>query len=160
MEQVTQGIRAQDSPGTPDMLRVGGHTATREEPDLLRIRLTGSLSPDEVRTLVQADRALWRERGYSLVLLDAREAGSFDAAARQASFDEAKRDPGYLGTTAVFGLSGSLRVLLNLVANALRLLKDQDDEMRCFLSEADARAYLKTRRAVRQQQALARKRAT
>lgn len=163
MEQVTQGIAAPQDPEaqkTPEIREVGSHTATREEPDLLRIQLAGPLSPDEVRTLVKADRALWRERGYSLVLLDARAAGSFDAAARHASFDEAKRDPGYLGTTAVFGLSASLRVLLNLVANALRLLKDQDDELRCFVHEADARAYLTARRTVRQQQAQARKRAT
>lgn len=158
MEQVSQGIGAKDSPVDPDLLRVGSHSATREEPDVLRIRLAGPLSPDEARRLVQADRALWRERGYSLVLLDAREAGSFDAATRQASFDEAKRNPGYLGTTAVFGLSASLRVILNLIANALRLLKDQDDEMRCFAHEAEARAYLKARRSIRQQQAQARKR--
>lgn len=158
MEQVTQGTGAKDSPAGPETLQVGSHTATREEPDVLRIRLSGPLHADEARVLVQADRALWRERGYSLVLLDARQASSFDAAARQAAFDEAKQDPGYLGTTAVFGLSSTLRVLLNLIANALRLLKDQDDELRCFVHEADARAYLKARRSPRQQQAQARKR--
>lgn len=158
MEQVTQESRASETPGTPQPRQVGSHLAILDEPDVLRIRLVGPLRPDEMRALVRADRALWRDRGYSLVLLDAREAGSFDAAARHAAFDEVKQEPGYLGTTAVFGLSGSLRVLLNLIANALRLLKDQDDEMRCFSHEADARAYLKARRSARQQQAQSRKR--
>lgn len=138
--------------------QIGSHTLTLEAPDLLRIRTVGPLRPDEARALVQADRALWREHGYSLVLIDASAADTFDAAARRASFDETKRHPGYLGSTAVFGLSTYMRVLLNLIANALRLTGDQDDELRCFADEAAAIAFLRARRPARQQQALARRR--
>ncbi|MFO0579942.1 MAG: hypothetical protein U1A78_38715 [Polyangia bacterium] len=133
---------------------VGRHQVAREAPDLLFVRLDGPIHPDEARALVRADRMIWREHGYSLILIDAQQAGAFDAAARQASFDEIKRYAGYRGTTAVFGLSPYLRILLNLICNALRLLGDQDDEVQCFKDEQDARAFLEARRGVRRQQAL------
>lgn len=131
----------------------GKHQVTREAPDLLCFRLSGPISSDEARAMTRADRELFLERGYALVLIDARHAGSFDAAARQASFDELKRYRGYRGTSALFGLSPYLGVLVGLISNALRLLGDQDDEIRYFKDEPSARAFLESRREARRQQA-------
>lgn len=136
-----------------NVLRIGSHTVTLEAPDFLHIRVCGALSPDEARALVRADRAVWMDAGYSLVLLDATEGTTFPAAARAASVEEVKLHPGYLGSTAVFGLSPYMRVLLNLMGNALRLLGTQDDELECFKDEEAARAFLALRRPLRQKQA-------
>jgi hypothetical protein len=69
-------------------------------------------------------------------------------------FAEMERHPGYMGSTAMFGASGALALVMKLVLRAIALLGTTfDDEMQIFATEAEARAFLALRRPQRQRQA-------
>jgi hypothetical protein len=68
-----------------------------------------------------------------------------------------KLHDGYLGSTAVFGLSGAMRVVLLLLIRAMALLaRNFDDEMQVFATEAEARDFLTLRRPQRRAEAQSR----
>jgi len=139
-------------------MQVGNQVVEQEGDDLLVIRIRGDVSADEARQLVILDREQAAKNGYSLILLAGSELKSFGAAAREATFSEMKRHQGYLGSTAIFGLSGSMVWLMRLVLRGVALLGSYiDDETQIFASEAEARAFLLKRRPQRQQQAAQRK---
>jgi hypothetical protein len=65
-------------------------------------------------------------------------------------FAEMQRHPGYLGSTAMFGFSSALTLVLKLVLRAVTLLANNyDDEMQLFHAEPEARAFLVERRPLR-----------
>jgi hypothetical protein len=73
-------------------------------------------------------------------------------------FAEMQLHPGYIGSTAMFGLSGPLVMMMKLVLRAVALLGTSfDDEMQIFATEAESRAFLALRRPLRQQQTLNRR---
>jgi hypothetical protein len=128
-----------------------------EGDDLLILRTQGEVSAEQARLLVQLDRDQARRLGYSLILIDGRGLTGFGAQARHATFAEMKLHDGYLGSTAVFGLSGAMRVVLLLLIRAMALLaRNFDDEMQVFATEAEARDFLTLRRPQRRAEAQSR----
>ena len=138
--------------------QVGKQVVESDGDDVLVLRFNGDITPDEVRGLVRMDRELWRRNGYSLILIDGTAGGTFGAGARRAMFAEMELHPGYLGSTAMYGMPGALALVMKLVLRAVAILaKDRyDDEMQLFSTETEARAFLDKRRPLRRQQAAAR----
>ena len=146
-------------PGSPRQVQwIGNQEVEQEGSDLLIIRARGEATADAMRQLVLADRELARRNGYSLILIDGTLWSTFGAGARQATFDEMKRHSGYLGSTAIFGLSGTMVWLMRLVLRGMLLLGSYlDDEVQMFATEPEARAFLAARRPQRQKQAAQRR---
>lgn len=142
----------------PTRCQIGKQVVESDGDDVLILRFNGDITPDEVRGLVRMDRELWRRNGYSLILIDGTAGGTFGAGARQAMFAEMELHPGYLGSTAMYGMPGALALVMKLVLRAVAILaKDRyDDEMQLFSTETEARAFLDKRRPLRRQQAAAR----
>lgn len=137
---------------------IGKHQIIQEGDDLLVLRLHGDITPEDARQLVALDREQARRNGYSLILLDCTNVASFSSATRQATFDEMKRHSGYLGSTGVYGASGTIAWLMKLVLRGIALLGSYlDDETRMFSTEAEARAFVAMRRPQRQLEAAARR---
>ena len=133
--------------------QIGLHRVEGEGPDLLILRASGDVSAEEARRLILIDRELAQKNGYSLILIDARGGSRFGAGARQAMFAAMQQHPGYIGSTAIFGLNGPLVLLMKLVLRAVSLLGTSfDDEMQIFSTEAEGRAFLAQRRPLRQKQ--------
>lgn len=140
-------------------VRIGEHLVEQDGPDVLTLRGRGVISAKEARLLIAMDREQARRNGYSLILIDATGISGFDAAARQAMFDEMKQHAGYLGSTAVIGLHGPMIWLMGLIMRGVALLgRHFDDEFHICASEEEARSFLRKRRPLRQRQAAERAR--
>jgi hypothetical protein len=139
-------------------LVVGKHIVEQLGPDVLLMRLLGELTAEETRQLIILDREQARRNGYSLVLIDGTQLAGYGSEARQATFDEMRRHSGYMGSTAIYGLSGTLTWLMKLVLRGVGVLASYiDDEVQLFATEEEARAFLNKRRPLRQSQASSRR---
>src|SRR3569832_1295049 len=118
--------------------QVGSHRVEHEGDDLLVLRLGGDVLAEDAAQLVRLDREQAARNGYSLVLIDGRSSAGFGSGARQAAFDEMKRHPGYIGSTAMFGVPGPLALVTKLILRAVALLGLHfDDEVQMFATEPE-----------------------
>lgn len=131
--------------------QVGAHVIEQEAADLLTIRMHGEISAEEARQLIVIDRQQAKRNGYSLMLIDCTHMAAISSSVRKAAFEEIKRHHGYVGTTAMFGATGVVAWLLQLMLRGFALLVTHvDDEVQMFSTEAQARAFLLRRRQQRQ----------
>lgn len=130
------------------VLKLGNHFLEKEAPDLWRITIHGDVSPQEATEFLERDSALCKERGYALLLVDAADVGRVPPETRRAAVEMAKKHPQYRGSSAIFGVGFYGRTLLALTVNAIRLLAGERSFVRFFSEEAEARAWLASRRAI------------
>lgn len=136
-----------------DRHSVGQHSAQRLEPDLLLLRICGDVQISEVDGLLQFDRALRAERGYSLVLVDARDMGAMSPKIRKHAAAQMQQDPSYLGAIAIWGASYLMRTMINLLLRATALLARQAMQpVEYFTSQTEALRWLHAQRDSLQRQ--------
>ncbi len=123
----------------PPFEPVGRHLV-RFDRDTIFVVVRGSLTRSDVHELFAIYRQVQVEHGRLLILYDAREAGGIDADARQyaASVPATTKDA---DLQVVFGLSFGLRVVLNMVLRAQKLLRNRSGNFHIFDTEANARTF-------------------
>jgi hypothetical protein len=111
-------------------------------PDVLHMSWRGSFGEAEADGLLAYTRELKAKPDVKHVLLyiDVREAGSIDARARKKISELTKEKP-YLAS-AIVGASFPIRVAVELIVNAAKLLVKDSAETRFFEDEASANAWL------------------
>lgn len=123
---------------------IGKHLI-RAEQDSVEVIVRGPLTIDDVRALFVVFGRVQSENGRLFILYDAREATGIDAAARQyaASFPSTTQEA---DLQVVYGLSFGLRVILNMVMRAQKLLRHRNANFHVADNEAAARALFETER--------------
>ncbi|XXT14770.1 STAS/SEC14 domain-containing protein [Sorangium sp. So ce429] len=128
------------------MQRIGKHTArVGEHEDTLELTLRGDLAPDEVKELFDFIAARLAGRSYALVTGDMSAMGRIPAESRRVIFKESMRVPPIRGV-AYYRASFAVRVVNELVIRAYALATGADVAVHFARDEADARAWLATRR--------------
>ncbi|WP_437302360.1 STAS/SEC14 domain-containing protein [Sorangium sp. So ce388] len=126
--------------------RIGRHTArVGEHEDTLELTLRGDLAPDEAKVLFDFIAARFAGRSYALVTGDMSGMGRIPAESRRVIFKEATRVPPIRGV-AYYRASFAARVINELVIRAYALATGTDIAVHFARDEADARAWLVTRR--------------
>jgi len=128
----------------PILLRAGQNIIEVEAPNLVIYRLRGVLDGDDLRAMRGAQRQWMADKDHILGLVDVSEMEGATADARK----ESMRPDG--GTShralAYFGSRFSVRVAVELLLRALRLLRATPYPMRFCEDEASARAWLEEQR--------------
>lgn len=130
--------------------KIGKHTIKFEEPDTFMIILEGDLNAKEVIDLYAVLAEFREKNGRSASLLvDAKRMSSMTSEARKATVTEIKKDKKFHENyyTAVFGASFQIRVLINLLLNAVSIVTGQPNNAKFFKTEEEARAWLQECRA-------------
>ena len=128
--------------------RTVGNIAMRfDAPDVLHMKWQGSFGEAEADALLAYTRELKAQADVKHVMLyiDVREAGSIDARARKKISELTKEKP-FLAS-AIVGASFPIRVAVELIVNAARLLVKDSAETRFFDDDASALAWLAEVRA-------------
>lgn len=133
-------------PPGEDWTFFGTHQHRFEPPDLYFVRTNGDVSGSDMLAQIEALRALAPIVKQGIFwLTDVRNMGALTAEARRAA---AAASSGELRTvlrgSAVFGASFGTRVVVTLLARAVRLLNPLKSRVLAFVeTEAEARAFLK-----------------
>lgn len=141
--------RAKVNPPTEEWSFFGRHEHRFEPPDLYVSRLDGDVSADDVRVQLDALLALARRAGHAMYwLADVRNMGTIAPEGRRAmgaaSSTEVREA---LAGSATFGAGFSKRVLVSLMARAVRVLHPEKSRPLIFVeTEAEARAFLDEQR--------------
>lgn len=129
----------------PVLLQAGRHVLEVEEPDLVIYRLRGTLTGAELQAMRDAQRTWMAGKDHILGLVDVSEMEGATPDARR----EALRSDG--GTPnrclAYFGSRFTVRVAVELLLRALRLLRPTQYPMRFCEDEASARRWLEMQRS-------------
>ena len=113
------------------------------------MQFIGDIDGDEVRRIIRESRVFTVGERYVLTLLDLSQVKSISSEARKAAV-EIRGDVAARGT-AIFGVSGHLRIVMSLLMRALQLLHQRADRPVLFFhTEEEARAWLAERRNVLQ----------
>ncbi|MBK9259091.1 MAG: hypothetical protein IPM54_04580 [Polyangiaceae bacterium] len=123
----------------------GSHTHRFEPPDVYFTRVNGNVTGDDMRTQVEAIRALSQRAGRPMFwLVDVSKMGTVSAEARQlaAAASKGEEQP-ILGGSFIFGASFTTRVVVGMLLRAVRLIKPAKQRPTVFVeTEAQARAFL------------------
>ena len=127
-----------------DALQIGPHRFWRDN-DLSIVEVVGDLDADHVALLQQATRPQFEANGYTLTLVDARQAGTMTPAARRASalYQRTNSMPGAVG---IFGVSQLASTLVALYSRAIALFSKRERETAVFRTEPEARDWLDAQR--------------
>lgn len=126
--------------------RIGKHTArVGEHEDTLELTLRGDLAPDEAKGLVDFIAARFAGRSYALFTGDMSGLGRIPAESRRVIFNAATRVPPIRGV-AYYRATFAARVTNELAIRAYALATGTDIAVHFARDEADARAWLVTRR--------------
>ena len=133
-----------DSEARPNLVPVGEQITGFEEPDLIYMKLVGSVTEDEVRVIneMQIDFSRGRERVFFLV--DLEELESLSNSVRRAAIEGLNQMP--VAGLAVFKAPLTARVLAKLVITGMKLF-GKNLQLEFFDDEAGARAWIDQRRA-------------
>lgn len=107
--------------------------------------VVGDVDADHVVTMQQTSLRLFEEHGYSLTLVDAREAGTMTPEARRASAEH-QRQYEIPGSVAIFGIGVILRAMIALYSRTVALFAKTKRETALFQTEAEARAWIDAER--------------
>lgn len=128
-------------------IRVGSHLFRWEAPDIGYIAYCGNLDGATMGQLSEESRRFTLGQPCVFLIVDMARAGKVSAAARQQSARGSK-DLNLRGI-AVIGASASLRLIAGLVSRAVDLVnRNTDNPTRFFETEAEARSWIATRRAM------------
>lgn len=132
--------------GSPpeDALAIGPHRFWCAG-DLSVVEVVGDVEAAHVASMQQASRPLFEEYGYTLTLVDARQAGTMTPEARRASavYQRLHSVPGAVG---IFGVSALIGALVALYTRAIALFSTRERVTAMFQTEAEARAWLDAQR--------------
>jgi hypothetical protein len=116
------------------------------EGDTLVMVLRGVLTGEDGRQLLDHFARIKREHGALFVIYDGRQCTSIDAAARRLATHNRSND-GYEDVQVAFGVPYAIRVLVNMILRAQKLLVNRDVMFHIFASEKEARAFVDKERA-------------
>jgi hypothetical protein len=116
-----------------------------EEPDICFTSFVGEIAAEQMQRIVAEQQRVASGRRYVFYLADVARVDKFSASARTFSKTEVVA-PAF--GTAVFGASWHFQAVANMLVRAINLLqKINDNPVRFFKTEAEARAWLSERRA-------------
>jgi hypothetical protein len=115
-------------------------------PDVVRASWTDSFGPTEADALMDFTRATKTERGLTTVvmLVDVRSASGIAASARKKIAEMAKARPWL--ATAVVGAAFPIKVAIELIVNATKLIQQETSPTKFFDDEPSALAWLAEQR--------------
>lgn len=117
-----------------------------EPPDTMFARYVGDLHADDVRAGQAEVKARQQGLPYFLILIDVSLLNSVSTEARRAMAENGETAKS-LRATAIVGASFHFRAIGTMVARAVALLnRHNDNPIRFFSTEADARTWLAERR--------------
>jgi hypothetical protein len=121
---------------------IGAHELRYEEPDTMILRWRGAMNADDVVEIGRIAQQLRAEGGVQScgIVIDAREEGGISAAARKVILDIVKGK--FWLATVYFGASFKVRVMIDLIANASRLVIKDAPPLAVVGTEEQARAWL------------------
>jgi hypothetical protein len=128
-------------------VEIGLHELVFEEPDLIILRVVGTVRMEDAMLLVDAVQAFARGRPRLFFVNDMRRGtGSISGEARQVILERLH----HLPLVAVAGIGGGFRdrVLLKLLSTAFKLLSGRAVALEPFESEHAARGWLEGRGCV------------
>jgi hypothetical protein len=125
--------------------QIGPHAVWTEEPDLFCMRLSGTLEGPDLTVLLDK-YALWLKlQGAGYVLADLKGLTAVAPSARDAHKEQWSRIQDC--PCACFGVSFGLRVVIDMMMRARRLLNPASSTpMSFFATEREARAFVVSRR--------------
>jgi hypothetical protein len=121
-------------------MRVGSHRIRIVEDDSIEIEFHGPISSDEIASIVREHDTRMYAHGGLFVLCDLRDVGSISAEARGMVKQRAGAQPVYW--TAYVVRHFHVRVMLDLLVRAGRVLHDDPIVHRFFDAPEQARAWL------------------
>lgn len=128
-----------------DRITLGEHALRYEPPDLLFLDWRGTLEASDIETLSSFTETARERSGAPLYLVvDARAARGISGAARKGVSNLARRK--YWHATLCHGADFKLRVLIELIVNAVNLLVKEPLPLVFVGSEAEARDWVRARR--------------
>jgi hypothetical protein len=120
---------------------IGAHELRYEEPDTMILRWRGPMNPEDVLEIGRIARDLRADGVQSCgIVIDARQEGGISAAARKVILDIVKGK--YWHATVYFGASFKVRVMIDLISNASRLVIKDSPPLAVVGTEEQARAWL------------------
>jgi len=146
-------IAVPDSPfvDPQNEVRVGPHLFRWEGPDVGYLFYSGNLDGPTMGQLSEQSRRFTVGQPCVFLIVDMSKVGKISAEARQKSAKGSK-DLNLRGV-AVIGASTPMRIIAGLVTRAIDLMnRNTDNPTRFFETEAEARAWIATRRATIHQQ--------
>ncbi|HRI62976.1 MAG TPA: STAS/SEC14 domain-containing protein [Polyangium sp.] len=123
---------------------LGGHWV-RVEGDLVRLRVKGVISVQDMAEFMRLQAAVRREQGWVFMLYDSRENTGLDPAARKYATEHTTSES-RVDAAASFGAPFSMRVLVNMLNRARVVLGKPGTPVELFNTEAEARQYLESER--------------
>lgn len=120
-------------------MRIGNHEISLEDEHLVTVRIVGDLSEREAQALCEALASLTQGLRGVLFLIDVRRGGELDARARRRILEGLSPIPS--GGTAFVGASFRLRLVLQMIGHAARLLLGRNNPVVYVDTEEQARAW-------------------
>ena len=124
--------------------KVGDGFATRPAPDVVFVKVNGTLEADDVATEMDWANQVNMETGRSFILADMSDGVNVTAAARRHMVNYAKERP--LSGVVFYAASFQMRVLGNLVFNALNLMRKEPQPFTIVDTRPDAEAWIEEQR--------------
>ncbi|MDC3961516.1 STAS/SEC14 domain-containing protein [Polyangium jinanense] len=121
-------------------IRIGRHMLHFEQEDLLVMEFHGDVEDGEMSAIFRVHDERLLALGRIFVLADVRQATAMSRMAKGEGLGRPKPLPPHV--VAVVGAPYSIRVLIELIARATKLLTGGATTLRFFETIAEARAYL------------------
>ncbi len=124
---------------------MGGHLV-HIDGDTLVLTARGTLTPDDMRQLLDHLARIKHEHGRLFVLYDGRLCTGFESGARKMA-SNARSSEADANLRVAFGVPFTVRVLLSMVLRAQKVLTNRDVTVHLFDKEIEARTFFETERA-------------
>ena len=133
-----------DKEARPHLVPVGEQITGFEEPDLIYMKLSGTVTDDEVRVINEMQIDFCRGRDRVFFLIDLSELESLSNSVRRAAIEGLNQMPA--GGLAVFEAPLTARVLAKLIITGMKLF-GKTIPLHFFDDEAGARAWIEQQRS-------------
>jgi hypothetical protein len=131
--------------GRQNLVPVGEQITGFEEPDLIYMKLSGTVTEDEVRVINEMQIDFSRGRARVFFLIDLSELESLSNAVRRAAIEGLNQMP--VRALAVYQAPLTARVLAKLIITGMKLF-GKNIPLQFFDDEAGARAWIDQQRLV------------
>jgi hypothetical protein len=111
---------------THSSLQVGPHTIRFLADDSFSLALNGVIEPQDVRAMVDVERACAEKNGYVLIIVDATAVTGLPVETRRAASKMVSELNDIHGVCVIYGTSLTTRVLMGMLFNAVRILSRQE----------------------------------
>lgn len=133
-----------DNEARPNLVPVGEQITGFEEPDLIYMKLVGTVTEDEVRVINEMQIDFCRGRDCVFFLIDLSELDSLSNAVRRAAIEGLNQMPA--AGLAVFEAPLTARVLAKLIITGMKLF-GKTIPLQFFDDEAGARAWIEQQKS-------------